>query len=417
MAKSIADQLMERRAALITQAQETAQKGVTEGRDLSVEEQTSFDQMIAEAGKLHERAKAIHDGEERAHDLENSFRKVTGREPEDNERREGAFGKWAREARVGDHFDVAAEQGAEKRAIASRGAETRAMSASGGVAADGVYSQLWQYAVAGSQLLQSGVDIINTTDGNSLPLPVATVHATTGTSNAALPVAISANGAITANDATITTVNLTVSKYGYLTLVPTELVQDTNFDLEGYISQAAGRELSRTISYIGATALIAGFTTAGVTGPTGTSTSLGNQATAGQGSDLLYQLFHSVLPEYRTNAAWVMADTSAALIRQLKSTTSGAGVWQPALSAGDPDLLVGKPVFIVPQLPTMAANAKPIYFGEMSALKVRIAGGVRFERSNEYAFGNDQVAFRAVVRTGAVTVDPNAVKYFANSAT
>ena len=415
---SIADQLMERRASLITKAQETAQKGVSEGRDLTVEEQTSFDQMIAEAGKLHERAKAIHEGEERAHDLENSFRTSTGRGT--NEERgsgESTFGKWAREARVGDHFDVPVVPGAEKRAIASRGAETRAMSASGGVSADGVYNQLWQYAVAGSQLLQSGVDIINTTDGQALPLPVATVHATTGTANAALPVVVGANGAITANDATLTTVNLTVAKYGYLTLVPTELVQDSQFDLEGYISQAAGRELSRTLSYIGAAALIAGFTTAGVTGPVGTTVSLGNQATAGMGSDLIYQLFHSVLPEYRTNAAWTMSDPSAALIRQLKSTTSGAGVWQPALSAGDPDLLVGKPVFIVPQLPAMAANAKPIYFGEMSALKIRIAGGIRFERSNEYAFGNDQIAFRALVRTGAVTVDPNAVKYFANSAT
>jgi HK97 family phage major capsid protein len=421
MAKSIADQLMERRATLINQAQEVAQKGVTEGRDLSVEEQTSFDQMIAEAGKLHERAKAIHEGEERAHELENSFRSVTGHEPKDGERQMSAFGKWAREARVGDAFDLAPEPGAERRAIASRGAnagaETRAMSASGGVAQDSVYSQLWEYAVAGSQILQAGVDVFNTTDGNTLPLPVATVHATTGTSNAALPVAISANGAITANDATLTTVNLSVSKYGYLTLVPTELVQDTTFDLEGYIARAAGRELSRTIGYIAATAAIAGFTTAGVTGPTGTATSLGNQATAGQGSDLIYQLFHSVLPEYRTNSAWVMGDPAAALIRQLKSTTSGAGVWQPALTAGDPDLLVGKPVYISPQIATMAANAKSIYFGEWAALKVRIAGGIRFERSNEYAFGNDQVAFRALVRTGAVTVDPNAVKYFANSAT
>jgi HK97 family phage major capsid protein len=111
-----------------------------------------------------------------------------------------------------------------------------------------------------------------------------------------------------------------------------------------------------------------------------------------------------------------MGDPAAALIRQLKSTTSGAGVWQPALTAGDPDLLVGKPVYISPQIATMAANAKSIFFGEWSALKVRIAGGIRFERSNEYAFGNDQIAFRALVRTGAVTVDPNAVKYFANSA-
>jgi len=54
---------------------------------------------------------------------------------------------------------------------------------------------------------------------------------------------------------------------------------------------------------------------------------------------------------------------------------------------------------------------------EVVVFVLGFAGGLRFERSNEYAFGNDQVAFRTLVRTGAVTVDPNAVKYFANSAT
>ena len=410
---SIADQLMERRAALLKQAEAVAVAGVTEGRDLSVEEQTKFDAMIAEANKLSERALAIKEGEDRANELANSFRSVTGREVDREERPKSGLGEWARNARVGDVFDVKPTLGAERRAIASRGAEVRAMSASGGVGPDGVYGQLWQYAVAGSQLLQSGVDVINTADGNTLPLPVATAHATTGST----PTVVAANAALTTSDSTITTVNLSVSKYGFITLVPTELVQDASFDLEGYIAQNAGRDLSRTLSAIGAAAITSGFTTAGVTGPTGTATSLGNQATAGQGSDLLFQLYHSVLPEYRTGAAWLFADPTAAAIRQLKASTTGVSVWQPALTAGDPDLLVGKPTFIVPQLPTMAANAKSIYFGEMSALKLRIAGGIRFERSAQFAFGHDQVACRAVVPAGAVAVDPNAVKYFANSAT
>lgn len=410
---SIADTLMERRASLLKKAEDVATQGVTEGRDLTVEEQSSFDAMIAEAGKLAERATAIKEGEDRARALEESFQRQTGNEKREQSPDQGAFAKWAREARVGDYYDVQPVAGAEKRAIRSRGAETRAMSASGGVGPDSVYDKLWQYAVAGSQLLQSGVDVINTSDGNSLPLPVATAHATTGST----PSVVAANAALTSSDSTITTVNLTVNKYGYVTLVPTELVQDATFDLEGYISQNAGRDLARTLSAIGAAAAIAGFTTAGVTGPTGTATSLGNQATAGQGSDLLFQLFHSVLPEYRTNAAWLMSDPTAALIRQLKASTTGVSVWQPALTAGDPDMLVGKGVYIVPQLPTMAANAKTIYFGELAALKLRIAGGIRFERSNDYAFGSDQIAFRAIVRTGAVAVDPNAVKYFANSAT
>src|SRR5690348_8447869 len=133
---SIADTLMERRAALIKQAQEIAQKGVTEDRDLTVEEQSAFDGMFAEASKLQERAKAIADGEKRGSELEESFRSVTGKAPVEQRQTEGdnQFGKWAREARVGDHYMVDAVPGAERRAIATRGAETRAMSATGGVA-------------------------------------------------------------------------------------------------------------------------------------------------------------------------------------------------------------------------------------------------------------------------------------------
>lgn len=412
---SIADRLMERRAALITQAQEVAQLGVTEDRDLTIEEQTRFDQMMAEVDALHKRAEAIADGEKRGKDLDESFRRLVPGAVEDKreERDSKRFESWAREARLGDIFEVSPIRGAEARAItAARGQELRAgMSASGGVGDDAVYGRLWQYAIAQSYILQSGVEVINTTDGNTLPFPVATVHAATDDS------AVAANAAITEADSTVTTVNLAVSKYGFVSLVPTELVQDATFDLEGYIGRNAGRQLGRRVSQVAAAALIADFTTAGVTGPVGTSVSLGDQSTVGEGTDLLVDLYHSVLPEYRTGAAFLMADPTAAAVRKLKSTSTGESVWQGALVAGDPDMLLGKPVYIVPELPSMAADAKPIYFGDVSALKVRIAGGIRFERSNEYAFNSDQVAFRALVRCGAAGLDPNAVKYLANSAT
>ncbi|NUO34309.1 MAG: phage major capsid protein [Dermatophilaceae bacterium] len=415
---SIADKLMERRAALITQAQEIAQKGVTEGRDLSVEEQTSFDQMIAEAQALHQRAQAIKEGEDRGRELEESFRSATGREPqrEGGEQGESRFAKWAREARIGDGFDIAAVKGAENRAMrrvtgVTGGTESRAMSASGGVAQDGVYGQLWEYAIAGSQLLQAGVDIINTTDGNTLPMPRVTAHAQTPDA------AVAANGAIPTSDAVLDTVPLSVAKYPYITLVPTELVQDVSFDLEGYIAKAAGRELGRRVAKVASAAAVAGFTTPGVVGPTGTATSFGNQSTsANTGADLFIDLFHSVLPEYRTTAAWVMADPTLASVRKIKSTT-GDYVWEKALTAGDPGTIEARSVYVDPFMATPAANAKSVFFGDWSALKVRIAGGLRFERSNEYAFGNDQVAYRVIVRTGAVAVDANAVKFLQHSAT
>jgi hypothetical protein len=140
---SIADSLMERRAALITQATNVAQKGVTEGRDLTVEEQTSFDQMIAEAEALSGRARAIKDGEDRAGELEASFRSVTGREPAKRGAETGTgLGTWAREARIGDTFVVDQPDPGEMRHILA--GEQRDMSATGGVALNSVSSMLWE---------------------------------------------------------------------------------------------------------------------------------------------------------------------------------------------------------------------------------------------------------------------------------
>lgn len=425
MARSIVDDLMERRAALVAEAEDLARRAVAHKRDLSVTEQTKFDALLAEAKKVEARAGELRAGEQRAHELEESFGRITGRTFTRRDPNAGQFADWAREARVGDSYDIAPVPGAEQRArhavIENRGiagVETRAMSASGGVAPDGVYGQLWQYAVAASQVLKAGATVINTADGNVLPMPVATVHATTGTANSLTPAVIGANAAITANDATITTVNLSVSKYGYLTLVPTELVQDASFDLEGYLSQRAGLELGRTIAKIASTALVTGYSTVGVAMPTGCATSFGSATTANQGSDIFVSLLHSVLPEYRAmGTAWLMADSTLAAARNVKSGTVGQPLLVEHLNNSPSPSILGSEVYIDPSLPIPAASAKTVYFGAWNSLAIRLAGGIRFERSNDYAFGNDQIAFRAIIRCGAVVLDPNAVKFAQHSAT
>ena len=419
MGSSMAEAVLDRRTALIKQATELAGKGVAESRDLTVEEQTAFDGMIAEAQKLAERAQAIHEGEQRAADLDASFRRVNGGAPVES-RDAGQFDQWLRLKYRADgppEYDLKPlRPGSEMRALArvKAGAESRAMSATGGISSDSVYDQLFEFALQGSQLLRAGVTFINTSDGNTLPLPVAGPHAATSDT------ATAANAALATSDATLATVSNTVQKFDYLTLVPTELQQDVVFDLSGYLSRSAGRELGRRIAKQANIAYIAGYTVNGVTGPVGTTVSLGAQGTAGQGTDLLNLLYHSVLPEYRVQACgWTLTDGMAAIIRNLKATT-GQPIWQldGYAQAGQAEgAILGKPVYIDPFLPAAAANAKTIYFGDWSSLVVRVAGGVRFERSNDYAFGNDQVAYRAIVRTGTSVTDANAVKFFAQSAT
>jgi len=395
----IAQKLTERRANVWEQMKSLAERAVEEKRNLSAEEQGQLDAMNAEIDDLDKRIQGFIDADKRAKEMESHF--INDPKGEARQKAETSeFAKWAREARSGDAFDLKAPTASEKRAMA----------ATGGVGPDGVYGQLWQYAVASSQILE-GATMLNTADGNTLPLPVATVHSALGTDPT------DANAALTESDSTLTTVDLSTSKYGFITLVPNELIADASFDLEGYIAENAGRQAGIRVGTVATAAAVAGFTTAGVTAPDGVVSNLGDQTAVGQGSDLLVQLYHSVLPEYRAmaGAGWALNDASAAAVRMLKGS-DGSPVWQPALTAGDPDLVLGKPVRIVPGLDSFAASKKPIYFGDFSKLIVRIAGGIRFERSNEYAFGNDQAAFRCVVRTGAVVVDPNAVKYLATPA-
>lgn len=415
----ILDSMNEHREALITKATAIAQKGVTEARALNSDESTEFDGLYAEIEALDKRRQSVEAGEQRAADIEASFRKANvspGQRGEQGDEAESQFAQWVRSAKFGDGYDIRSVRGAERRALMSnrrtnaREEEARAMSASGGVGKDGVYGQLWEYAVESSEILQAGVDVISTTHGNAIPMPRATLHADTDDA------ALAASAAIQESDSTLGTVDLPSAKYGFLTRVPSELVSDATFDVEAYISRNAGRQLGLRIAQVASAAARAGFTTAGVTGPAvATATSLGSQSAAGQGSDLLIDLFHSVISPYRTAAAWLMADPTAAMVRKLK-TADGEMVWERALTAGDPGMIEGRGVYIDPYMPTPAAGAKSIFFGDWSALKVRIAGGLRFERSAEFAFDTDQVTFRAIVRTGAVALDPNAVKFFAHGA-
>ena len=396
---TIADSFDERRRNVINEATKIAQKGTVENRALTGEEQQRFDNLIGEAEKLATRAQEIRDGERRAHDLEMSFRAATGHSAYGGHSMpEGEFGKFLRAARGTDAYDLPSVAGAERRALAdyrSGATEERAMSATGGVGPNGVYGTLWEYAIAGSEILQTGVTLLNTADGNTLPLPVATTHST-ATSTAA-------NAAITESDAVLTTVNLSVSKYAYISYVPNELLQDATFDIEGYFARSAGRELGKVISNVAGAAAEAGYTTQGAT--------VANASIATGFADATVDLWHSVLPEYRASAAWLANDATYASLRKAKTSGSGEYLWQSSLRDDRPDTILGRRPFVHPALDSIGAGTKPLYFGDWSTLAVRIAGGIRFERSSDAAFANDQTAFRAIVRTGAVVVDPNAVKY------
>ncbi|BAO88924.1 phage major capsid protein [Caballeronia cordobensis] len=230
------------------------------------------------------------------------------------------------------------------------------------------------------------------------------------------------NAAVTALDTTFGNKTLDVYKYSSKKIaLPFELIQDSMFDLEGYIQALLALRIGRITA--------AHFTTGSGTGqPTGlvTAATVGKTGTTGQTATVIYDdlidLEHSVDPIYRAGAGYLMADSSLKVIRKIKDT-QGRPIFVPGYEQGNPggapDRLLGRPITISQEMPAMAANAKSIAFGDFSKYIVREVMDLTMFRMTDSAFTlNGQVGFVAFNRQGGNLIDVGgAVKLYQNSAT
>ena len=155
------------------------------------------------------------------------------------------------------------------------------------------YNQLVEHMIEVSGILQAGPTVLNTAGGEVIQIPKTLTH----TSN---PAIVAEAGPLVEADPTFGQTSLGAFKYARMVQMSRELLQDTGVDLTGYLARSVGRAIGNAF---GEDLIIGAGTTeprgiqldagAGVTGPTGTTVTFGNQATVGQGFDLLISLFHS----------------------------------------------------------------------------------------------------------------------------
>ncbi len=272
------------------------------------------------------------------------------------------------------------------------------------------FAQVWEHMIENSAILQAGATVLNTASGETLEIPVTTTH-----SSGAL---ITEGSTLTESDPAFAKRSLGAYKYGLSIQVSSELVADTGFDLLGYLARQAGRAVGNALGTDlvtgNASSKPSGIVQTATTGVTGATTGASGAFTA----DELIDLYYSVIAPYRssTACAWIMRDATLARVRKLKGSDNNY-LWQPGLQVGAPDLLLGKPVYTDPNVAAVATSAKSVIFGDISAYHVRIAGGVRFERSDDFAFQNDLVTFRAIVRGDGILADQTgAVKVYVGAA-
>ena len=250
--------------------------------------------------------------------------------------------------------------------------------------------------------------VLNTTSGETLQIPSLSAYST-GT--------ITTEGnTIGESDPTMNAfVELGAFKYSFLVQTSTELLEDSAVDITGLIAANVGNALGYAVN----SALTTGD---GNSKPKGVVAAAGS-GVAGTTTGGLFTYENLISLIYSTDAAAralpgfaVMGSTSAIVKMRTLTDPSGNYVFSPSLDAATADRVLGYPLIENSAMASVGTSAKSVIAGHMPSYFVRQVGGIRLDRSDDFAFANGLVTFRATFRVDGDLPQPSHIKYFIGNA-
>lgn len=224
--------------------------------------------------------------------------------------------------------------------------------------------------------------ILRTGEGNDLPIPTVSDHSNVGA-------ILAENTQVAEQDVTFGQITMKAYKYSSkLIRVSAELLQDSAIDLESFIGGALGERVARILN----THFTSGDNSSK---PQGISASGAGKTAAAVDAitfDELLDLQHSLDPAYRANARFMMHDTTFKLVRKLVDDQNRP-IFMNDLSATSPGTLFGVPVVINQDVATVAASAKAVYYGDFSKYIIRDVQDFTLLRLEERYADYHQVGF------------------------
>lgn len=365
-----------------------------EKRDLTAEEQEKYDRISADLdtrGAIIEQLKA---DEERAARLDAAAAELR-----------------TDEAPAGDDTDAETIRAMARGEVRSFNFEKRdvATTSTGAPVATSFYDAV----ILKARLVGPMLDVptqLNTTSGETIQVPSLSAYSSSST--------VTAQGAnFSESDPTFNSfVNLGAFKYGFLIQVSREMIEDSGVDLLGFLADQVGNGLGYNVQ----NALTNGT---GTVQPQGIVTAAGSGITGGTGvtgaftADNLIDLYYSLDGAARLlpGVGWMMNGASIGAVRKLKDT-AGNYIFSPAADGNQRDLLLGREVYENPHVPSAGTAAKSVIAGHMPSFMVRSVGGIRLDRSDDFAFNADLVTFRASMRVDGALPQSSHIKYFIGGA-
>ena len=365
-----------------------------EKRDLTAEEQEKYDRISADLdtrGAIIEQLKA---DEERAARLDAAAAELR-----------------TDEAPAGDDTDAETIRAMARGEVRSYNFEKRDVLTSS--TGSPVPTSFYDAVILKARLVGPMLDVptqLNTTSGETIQVPSLSSYSSSAT--------VTAQGAnFSESDPTFNSfVNLGAFKYGFLIQVSREMIEDSGVDLLGFLADQVGNGLGYNVQ----NALTVGT---GTVQPQGIVTAAGSGITGGTGvsgaftADNLIDLYYSLDGAARLlpGVGWMMNGASIGAVRKLKDT-AGNYIFSPAADGNQRDLLLGREVYENPHVASAATSAKSVIAGHMPSFFVRSVGGIRLDRSDDFAFNADLVTFRASMRVDGALPQSSHIKYFIGGA-
>lgn len=163
-----------------------------------------------------------------------------------------------------------------------------------------------------------------------------------------------------------TNISLTGYLAGALTLVSRSLINNSQFDIVGFVVDHMAYNIHRWIE----NELLNG-TTSKIAGLSGVTQEVTAAAATAITADELIRLQDTVKDAFQGPAIWIMSPATRTALRLLKDDM-GRYLLQDDITAPFGKVLLGKPVYVSDNMPDMAAGKTAIYYGDMSGLAVKM---------------------------------------------
>lgn len=410
--------LLDQRASAWNKAQEFQGRAASDA-ELSAEDRAAWDAALADVERLSE---DIERDERHARLSAVDYSQVIETGAAADEERHGgpdraeayatAWRSWMRDGTT----ELSSEERSTLRSGWVDGKELRAAGVATGAAGGYMVPAPFRAQLIETMKFYSSMrdvaEVITTENGATLPWP-------TNDDTANVGAILAENSQVPEQDVTLGTNDVGAYMYtSKLVRVSLQLLNDSAFNLETWLSGVLGRRIGRIQN--------THFTTGtGTSQPEGVQTNavIGKTGATGQTTAVTYDdlidLIHSVDPAYRNSgrAQFMLNDATLATARKLKDGQQRP-LWEPSVQVGVPDGLLGYKYVVNQDMPVMAANAKSILFGDFYAgYLIRDVTDVQMLRLAERYADYLQVGFLAFARSDGTPQDTAAYKAYRNSAT